>query len=111
MSNELNDHLRAALRPVDPGESFTLKVMARIGSEPPAPDRTPSTMGMRLARTAAVATIVMAAVLIAHEWRAQRVEDGLEARRQVMEALRVTSEKLDLAYRAVKDTEHSGAKS
>lgn len=111
MSNELNDRLRAALRPVDPGESFTQKVLARIGSEPPVCDRPPSSMRMRLARTAAIVTIVVAGLLVAHEWRAQRVEDGLEARRQVMEALRVTSEKLDLAYRAVKDTEHSGARS
>ena len=130
MSNELNDRLRAALRPVDPGESFTEKVLARIASEPPSPlgipsliarsGSLPSSMGRTLARAvrayalswqsaAAVVTVVAVGLLVTHEWRAQRVEDGLEARRQVMEALRVTSEKLDLAYRAVKEKEHSGA--
>ncbi len=127
MSNELNDRLRAALRPVDPGESFTEKVLARIASEPPGipsliarSGSLPSSMGRTLARAvrayalswqsaAAVVTVVAVGLLVTHEWRAQRVEDGLEARRQVMEALRVTSEKLDLAYRAVKEKEHSGA--
>jgi len=111
MSNELNDRLRAALRPVDPGESFTQKVLARIGSEPPASDRSPSIMGMPLARAAAIVAIGVASLVVAYQWQAQRAQNGLEARRQVIEALRVTSEKLDLAYRAVKDTEHSGARS
>jgi hypothetical protein len=41
---------------------------------------------------------------IQHHLHAQREREvGLEARRQVMEALRVTDEKLELAYRVVKD--------
>ena len=42
MSNELNDRLRAALRPVDPGARFTQGVLARIASEPP---RVPASAG------------------------------------------------------------------
>jgi hypothetical protein len=111
MSNDLNDRLRAALRPVDPGESFTQKVLARIASEPVAGARRPLN-GTPLARAlrnyalswqsaAALVTVVLAGLLVAHEWHAQRAQEGLEARRQVIEALRVTSEKLDLAYQAV----------
>jgi hypothetical protein len=36
-------------------------------------------------------------------------ENGLEARRQVVEALRVTSQKLDLAYEIVKSQSSSFA--
>lgn len=122
MSNELNDRLRAALRPVDPGDGFTEKVLARAASESPlsSPLGIPSSTGTSLARAmrayalswqsaAAVVTVLAIGLLVTHEWRAQRVQHGLEARRQVMEALRVTSEKLDLAYRAVKEKEQSGA--
>ena len=107
MSNELNDRLRAALHPVDPGESFTQKVLARIANEPEASDRPPSSVRMPLARALSWrSAVVLAAVLavgtlIAHGWQEQRVQDGLEARREVMEALQLTSEKLDLAYQAV----------
>jgi hypothetical protein len=59
------------------------------------------------------ASVVLAAIL-AHEWQARRLEQGREARRQLIEALRVTDEKLNLAYRAVNAhegaaPEHSGA--
>jgi hypothetical protein len=112
MSNELNDRLRAALRPVDPGESFTRGVLARIASEPP---RLPVSTNGAVRRielrwlSGALLAVVATGCLVAHQWRAQHIEQGQEARRQVMEALRVTSEKLDLAYRVVKDKEHSGA--
>jgi len=112
MSNELNERLRAALRPVDPGEAFTQRVLARIASEPPRA----SLPAHRAARalelrwmSGALLAIVAAGLLAAHQWQAQHTQQGQEARRQVMEALRVTSEKLDLAYRVVKHTEHSGA--
>ena len=112
MSNELNERLRAALRPVDPGERFTQSVLARIASEPPRM-RVPAPRGLRKLElrwlSGAVLAVVAARLLVAHQWRSQHARQGQEARRQVMEALRVTSEKLDLAYRIVKDKEHSGA--
>jgi hypothetical protein len=112
MSNELNERLRAALRPVDPGESFTQSVLARIASEPP---RMPvcahrEVRMLELRRlSGALLAIVATGFLVAQLWRAHHAQQGQEARQQVMEALRVTSEKLDLAYRVVKDKEHSGA--
>jgi alkylated DNA nucleotide flippase Atl1 len=112
MSNELNERLRAALRPVDPGERFTQGVLARIAGEPA---RVPASAHRSVRRlelrwlSGALLAVVAAGFLVAHQWRAQHAQQGQEARRQVMEALRVTSEKLDLAWRVVKDKEHSGA--
>jgi hypothetical protein len=113
MSNELNDRLRAALRPIDPGESFTQGVLARIAGEPPGL-RVSAHRAVRMFElrwlSGALLAVAAAGFLVAHQWQArQHAQQGQEARRQVMEALRVTSEKLDLAYQVVKDKEHSGA--
>jgi hypothetical protein len=35
------------------------------------------------------------------EWQVRREQEGLEARKQLIEALRLTGEKLDIAYQAV----------
>jgi negative regulator of sigma E activity len=105
MSEELDEKLRKALRPVDPGEDFTARVLARIDAEaasqavgriPPA--HRPSRF---LWLPLALAASVVLAVFVSHEWRAQREQAGIEARNEVLKALRVTSEKLDLAYRIV----------
>ena len=47
------------------------------------------------------ASVAFAAVLGTHQWQVHRERQGLEARRQLIEALRVTGEKLDVAYQAV----------
>jgi hypothetical protein len=109
MSNELNDRLRAALRPIDPGERFTQEVLARITSEPvTTPTVRPlRNLGLPWLAATTLATCAALGLMFAHQHKAQHAEAGLEARRQVMEALRVTSEKLDLAYRVVKDKELS----
>ena len=112
MSNELNDRLRAALRPVDPGESFTQGVLARSAAQPPrVPASAHGAVRMLELRwlSGALLAVVTTGFLATHQWRAEHAQQAEEARRQVMEALRVTSEKLDLAYRVVKDKEHSGA--
>ena len=110
MSNELNDRLRAALRPIDPGERFTQGVLARITGEPvpTLPVRPLRNLGLPWLAATAFAACAALGLLFTHQHEAQHTEAGLEARRQVMEALRVTSEKLDLAYRVVKDKELSG---
>ena len=125
MSNELNDRLRAALRPVDPGERFTRSVLARVASGPlsrPAvrdrnaveeipgrPNRAKwGIFGAPWLAATALALCVALGLVIAYEREARHAQAGLEARRQVMEALRLTSEKLDLAYRVVKDKDLPG---
>jgi hypothetical protein len=57
---------------------------------------------------AALAASLMAAVFVGHEWHERREQEGLQARKQLIEALRVTAEKLDLAYRIVNSPTSSG---
>jgi hypothetical protein len=102
MSNDLAGRLRAALRPVDPGEKFTRGVLDRIAREPARPARRVPGAVSWWVSGALVASIVLG-VLVAHQRQAQRTQQGLEARRELIEALRVTSDKLDIAYRLVND--------
>ncbi len=54
--------------------------------------------------TASLAACLILAVGVRQHLEQQRVQQsGLEARRQVLEALRMTSQKLNLAYQAVKN--------
>jgi hypothetical protein len=106
MSKDLDESLRSALRPVDPGEQFTRNVMAAVAQDPsrsqsaPAKPRT----AFRWASAALVVSL-MVAVVTAHQWPVRRQERGLQARRQLIQALQLTGEKLDLAYQVVNDAE------
>jgi hypothetical protein len=97
MSKDFEQQLRDALRPVEPEEGFEQRVMARI-----APDgsrrRTKVTRWVSVALAASVAS---ATIVGAYQWQVRREQEGLEARRQLLEALQLTGEKLDLAYQAV----------
>src|SRR5579862_7002657 len=98
MSDELERMLRQALRPVDPGEDFTARVLARVAAEPrPLRARLRHAVWIPLGLAASV-VLVVAGV---YSWNQRQKETGLAARAQVLEALRVTSEKLDLAYRLI----------
>jgi negative regulator of sigma E activity len=97
MSKDFEQQLREALRPVDPEEGFDRRVMARIAQER-SRARTKVT---RWVSVALAASVVFAAILGAHEWQLRREQEGLEARKQLIEALRLTGEKLDVAYQAV----------
>jgi len=107
-NQELERRLRSALGAVDPGEGFAPRVMARIAAGA-ADTARPARAGAVASWLAfGLAASVVLASLLAHEWQARRLEQGREARRQLIEALRVTDEKLDLAYRAV-NTREGGA--
>jgi negative regulator of sigma E activity len=97
MSKDFEQQLREALRPVDPEEGFDQRVMARIAREP---DRSRAKVTRRVA-VALAASMAFAAIVGTHEWQERREREGLEARRQLIEALRLTGEKLDVAYQAV----------
>ena len=99
MSEDLERRLRAALRPVDPGDRFTQSVLARAESEQRA-----GLVAMWLTVAASVAFCVGLAMHHRHE----RHERGVEARRQLLQALQTTSNKLDLAYRAVNEADRDG---
>jgi hypothetical protein len=96
MSDDFESQLRAALRPVAPSDDFTPKIMARIAAK------------RRLARRAWwIPASLAASLLIAigaqrHVQESRERENGMEARREVVEALRLTSQKLNLAYEVVK---------
>jgi hypothetical protein len=98
MSKDFEDQLRGALRPIDPGAGFAQRVLSRIEREPRSP-RIPSARFRWLA--AAFAASVVLGVVVIHERQLHREQEGLGARKQLIEALRVTGEKLDLAYRVV----------
>jgi hypothetical protein len=100
MNDDLDNQLRDALRPVDPGERFAQGVLARVS------DKRISQRGPAVFRWAAALAAIALGTLALHGWQARR-EQGLEARRQLLEALQVTGEKLDLAYRAVNDPARS----
>lgn len=115
MTDEFENELRRLMRPVEAPEGLTERIMAAL--PPRAAVATVTPIGS--ARTArpprnywmpgALAASLLGAVLLGtfaakenDQQLAKREEAaGLEARRELMEALRVTSKKLDLAYEAV----------
>lgn len=124
MSKDLDESLRSALRPVDPGERFTRNVMAAVAQDSSRQDSAarsddtsradgaaPSRGAAPKPRTAfrwTSATLVVSlvvAVVSTHQWQVRRQERGLQARRQLIQALQLTGEKLDLAYQVVNDAE------
>jgi hypothetical protein len=108
MSNDLEDSLRAALRPVDPGEKFTAGVMVRVADESARTLRAPRphATALRWASVALAVSLVMG-FLVARELQLRRTQRGLEARAELLQALKLTGEKLDIAYRVVNDEEHT----
>ncbi|HEY4210257.1 MAG TPA: hypothetical protein VGM84_02145 [Steroidobacteraceae bacterium] len=114
MSDELDKPLREALRPVDPGSTFTDTVMTRIVTDkrsrldPARPDdsrpagRWIHATPWRWVSGAAVA-IVLAALLV-HTQQVRHTREGLAARQALMQALQVTARSLEVAKRAVSDS-------
>ena len=109
MSQDIESRLRAALRPVAPSEDFSQKLLARVLADQPAQLKrrrllSPAARPWAWWLTASLAACLIAAVGVQQHWEQQRVrQSGLEARREVVEALRMTSQKLNLAYEAVKN--------
>ncbi len=113
MSDDLESKLRHALRPVAPREDFVRELMTRVAAA-----RDPSSRRGRFGArgpqfawwgSVSLAASLLIAVGVHSHQQAQRERAlGMQARQQVIEALRVTSQKLDLAYRAVR-TQASGA--
>ena len=103
MSDRLEQQLRKALRPVDPSPDFAATVMARIARE--AHDARPRRRTLRVPWSwlPALAASLAAIFAVRHE-HLQRIEEGERAREQLLQALRLTNEKLDRASDLVRDT-------
>jgi hypothetical protein len=107
MSKDMESKMRAALRPVAPSEEFSQKLIARVVDQPvQSAARGFAARGLHPLAwwlTASLAASVILAVGVQQHLEQQRLQQsGLEARREVLEALRMTSQKLNLAYEAVK---------
>jgi hypothetical protein len=98
--DDLEARLRGALRPIEPEVGFAARLAARIARE-----RAPRPQGALrfLWVPAAIAATVVVAMMVAQQRELRLEREGLAARHQLIEALRVTSAKLDLAYRGVND--------
>jgi hypothetical protein len=115
MTDEFENELRRLMRPVEAPEGLTERIMAALPPRASGATVTPldSARAAKPPRNywmpGALAASLIGAVLLGtftakeHEQQLARREEaaGLEARRELMEALRVTSQKLDLAYEAV----------
>jgi hypothetical protein len=116
MSQDLESQLRAALRPIAPSATFEKKLIACLTDDPrhsqPDAKRGGGAGWHSRTRWLSIAAAACLLIGIALQTRMQmrhERENGLEARRQVVEALRVTSQKLDLAYEIVKSQSSSFA--
>ena len=112
MNDQFEDELRRRLRPVDAPAGFAERVMRALpaDSKPALVSASPT-----LARTraplrqfgmpAALAASLLAAVLLGQHVAVERERiaerEGREASLELMQALRLTSKKLDIVYQAV----------
>jgi hypothetical protein len=99
MNDGLEKSLQQALKPVDPEEGFEERVLARVRAEQASPARW--LQSRFRAFGAALAASAVLAVVVTHAWQQRQERRGLEARQQLIEALKVTGEKLDIAYQSV----------
>ena len=102
--DQFEDDLKLALRRVDPPEGFERRVLARLpGAPPPARRRE-----HRLAAWAVAAGLIFASfggVAVYQQYQQQR--RALEARDQLLLALRVTGQKLDEVRNHINHFDHS----
>jgi hypothetical protein len=127
MTDEFENQLRRELRPVEAPVDLADRILRALPEErrvvvalaPVAPAArrkvTPpaTTAPRRYWMPGALAASLIAAVLlgqdVANKHAAEERQAGLAASRELMEALRVTSQKLDVAYHAVKRPAEPGS--
>jgi hypothetical protein len=113
--NDVENELRRALRPVNPPDGFLERVMRALPERAPVATVTPIALARparavnawrRFSAPAALAASLLVAVIVGQHVATVREQQqqraGLAASRELMQALRVTSQKLDIAYQAVK---------
>lgn len=99
---DIEDQLKKALRPVAPDEAFVQGVLAGVARRGPRRRfRLTSFAGWS---SVALAASFLLAIGVQHRMSVDReTAAGLKARAQVIQALKVTHQTLDLAYQAVKE--------
>jgi len=117
MNEDIENQLRRAMRPVEPPAGFAERVMQALPERRPAtvtaittikPRHTaPASLWQRFATPAALAASLVVALVSGQHFATENFKrqqrEGMAASRELMQALRVTSQKLDLAYQAVQD--------
>jgi negative regulator of sigma E activity len=115
--NDIENELRRRLRPVEAPEGFTDRVMRALPAErkpsvvafvPKAARPSPRQFGMPAALAASLFVAVFMGVRVANDRALREEQEGIAASQQLMQALRVTSQKLDLAYEAVNNPPSAG---
>lgn len=109
MTEDFENQLRRALRPVDAPEGFAERLMKRLPERekpvvvalPVSPPRRSRQFGLPAALAASLLAAVLLGQQFAHRQYDRELAEGLAAKRELLQALRVTSKKLDLAYEAV----------
>lgn len=100
---DLEETLRRALRPQDPGADFTANVMRSVERAPPSSRSARLMPAVRM--SAALAASIIAAVGVV-QWD-RYLHDGEAAREQALEALRLASQNLNVVHRVVQESEGS----
>jgi hypothetical protein len=117
MTEDFENELRQRLRPVDAPEGFAERVMRALPADVkpavisalPSPRRSwMQQFGMPTALAASLLVAVMLGRYSAEQRELRAAREGLEASRELMQALRLTSDKLDIAYQAVQGPPPSG---
>ena len=110
MNDQFENELRRRLRPVAAPEGFAERVMRALPADvKPALVSAASAPARRRFRDfsmpAALAASLLVAVLLGQQMAVERERvaerEGREASLELLQALRVTSQKLDIAYQAV----------
>ena len=99
MKDELEASLRNALASPDPGEDFAARVLARLPDETVVPLTTVRQRRRQLRTvwlpTALAATVLLGIGMDQHHRHEEERAAGLEAKTQLLVALRITGEQLD----------------
>jgi anti-sigma factor RsiW len=112
VKDDLEAELRSALRPVAPDDDFTQRLIAQVTSRPRASSgkRVISRhrrAGARWWLSGSVAAAVLIGIGVQDHLQSRQRDAGLRAKQQVIEALRLTNQKLDIAFQAVRDQSSS----
>jgi hypothetical protein len=108
-NDNFEDQLRRHLRPVDAPDDFTERLMRALPADAKpvlvSSNRAPRARARQFGVPAALAASLLVAVILGKHVAVDRErvaeQQGREASLELMRALRLTSEKLDIAYQAV----------